>query len=150
MFKYSLNKGKSAEKFVLDTLRGLGYDAKENSGKDKLSEYDISINDVHFEVKYDLKYADTKNVAIEMFNPKKNKPSGLNITKSKYWVIVLGGDDIPFITETSTLKKYVEDNKPLRVVESYEKNSICYLYKWEDIRPIFRQFPGEFEIGSSD
>jgi len=87
------------------------------------------------EVKYDKYEARSGNVAIEIWNPKLNQPSGLNITKADFWCHVL--QDSAWITSVETLKGFTEANKPFRYIEcGGDDNSTMLLYRRDDVLPV--------------
>jgi len=79
-----LSKGHEGENKVSEYLNQLGIDSWINNEKGKLSYYDIGFKlkakEFTVEVKNDLYAKRSGNIAIEVFNPKTGKPSGLGIT----------------------------------------------------------------------
>jgi hypothetical protein len=50
----------------------------------------LILQDKQIEVKTERdKWKETGNIAIELFNHNKNKPSGLSVTKASYWATIL-------------------------------------------------------------
>lgn len=99
---------------------------KDSAGKD------IGLLEFTTEVKWDLYAAKSGNIAIEMWNPKTNKPSGLTATKADIWCHITDG---LYFVSVNVLKKYVENNKPKRLIASGgDSNATLYLY---DISTIF-------------
>ena len=100
---------------------------EELAGWDIQSKIDGKI--VFFEIKYDLMSQKTGNLAIEYFNPKKNKPSGINVTTSNIWVYVLPDKSIWFAS-VKDIKDFIKKIKPFRIINiGGDKNASLYLYK---------------------
>ena len=90
------------------------------------------------EVKYDEMQAKTGNIAIEIYNPRSAKPSGLTATKATLWCHVL--QDSVWITSVEKLKKFCEDTPPFKSFNSVgDGNASILLYKTEDILTIFER-----------
>ena len=90
------------------------------------------------EVKYDEMQAATGNIAIEVYNSKSDKPSGLSATKADLWCHVL--KDSVWITSVKKLKEFCKEHKPLRRVGAAgDGNASILLYKTEDILEIFER-----------
>ena len=88
------------------------------------------------EVKYDEMQAKTGNIAIEIYNPKSGKPSGLTATKANLWCQVL--KDSAWITSVKALRKFCEETPPFKMFSSAgDGNAAILLYKTEDILKIF-------------
>lgn len=119
---------------------------KETTRK-KLAQWDLKFlqnqKDVLVEVKFDMKSSYTGNLAIEFFNTKQGIPSGISSTKSDLWAIVLKKPMSCWITKTSVLRKYIEQNEPFRIVDGGDDNSAMKLYKKDKILiDIFHQING--------
>ena len=104
--------------------------------KDKL--FDISCdykNSTYtFEVKYDLMATKTGNIAIEYFNPKLNKESGILATQADFWVTILHNPTEIFISPVKILKKFLDNIPPCRIITiGGDNNSSMMLYKKEKI-----------------
>lgn len=133
-----LGIGKIAENRVQEILESIGMKCTE---VDKINRvlWDISFHlfgnseKTHtIEVKNDVYALRSGNIAVEMFNPKSAKPSGLSATKADLWVFMVGAEI--WITRTDTLRKFVEDNKPFRIIDSGgDNNAYLYLYKKDAI-----------------
>jgi hypothetical protein len=97
------------------------------------------------EVKYDEMQAKTGNIAIEIYNPKSGKPSGLTATKANLWCQVL--QDAVWITSVKTLKKFCEETPPLKMFSSAgDGNAAILLYKTEDILEIFERVDSNHDL----
>lgn len=138
-FVRDLALGKVVENRVINLLNGVGFNASVNADKTQLKYYDIVANhDVFnepltFEIKNDVYANKSGNVAIETFNPKTCKPSGLGITKAMFWV---HHTDRTWITLTSKLRQFTEDIKPARIIAAGgDDNATLYLYKADLILP---------------
>ena len=112
------------------------------------SDFDLMalLNTKYFtvEVKYDMREARSRNVAIEFFNPKSGKPTGIDVTKADLWVHVLTNPLSAWVTNVGLLRRYIRDNDPLRIVEcGGDENASFFLYKREKIfSDIFQQLDG--------
>jgi len=90
------------------------------------------------EVKYDEMQAKTGNIAIEIYNPRSGKPSGLTATKASLWCQVL--KDSVWITSVKALRKFCEETTPFKMFSSAgDGNAAILLYKTEDILTIFER-----------
>jgi hypothetical protein len=103
-FLKDLRIGESGQNLIISLLNDFSLDVKTN----KNNEYDISclINDFFytFEIKYDVMANSTGNIAIEYYNPKSDKPSGITATKANYWICILNPEQI-YISTVENLKK---------------------------------------------
>lgn len=80
------------------------------------------------EVKYDEYESKSGNIAIETYNPRLGKPSGLGITRAFFWAHVLV-DKIVWLTTVDLLRKFVSDSKPKRIITAGgDGNATIYLY----------------------
>lgn len=129
--KRDLPKGHNGETQVQRLMESFGLATHQNTEKGKLSDYDVGvhINDTTFtvEVKNDFYAAKSGNIAIETFNPKTNKPSGLNITKADLWCHIT--DDLYFCP-VDKLKEFISKNNPTRIIKAGgDQNADLYLYR---------------------
>lgn len=153
-FKRSKNLGDTAEQLLLKELRQRKtvIEAGLNEDKEKRYEYDIWADVVNntgfdavrkyitFEVKYDLYASKSGNWAIEYWNSKKNQASGIMATKADWWIHVVNEENLPvlYAITVTELKAFLDKNKPFRTISSGgDNNADLYLYKQEDIQPIF-------------
>jgi hypothetical protein len=84
---------------------------------------------VFFEVKFDLMSSSTGNLAIEFWNPKSNKESGILITRSDFWIFAFNNPIELWICEVSFLKEYMNENKAKRIVNvAGDRNASLALY----------------------
>lgn len=141
----SLKIGRDGEEVVKELLNWAGVTTSFNESKDheSLKKHDLvcELHGVRFsiEVKNDRMEATTGNLAIEYFNPKTNKPSGVSTTTSDLWVVVLGSG--VWVCKTDDLKAYFSSNLPVRVVKrGGDGNASLKLFKSDEILPtIFTQ-----------
>lgn len=119
--KADLKYGHDGESYVIHLLRAAGIDAENKGGTDGL-ERDIicRVGDYRFsiEVKRDRMEAKTGNVAIEYWNNRQNKPSGIAATKADFWVFVLNDDKnevaTAWLASTALLRDYIQRVRPSR------------------------------------
>lgn len=138
--KKDLVTGDVGEILVGRVFENAGFDVEKNDGKDaKLSDYDLKVSrfdkDGHFlfdftiEVKYDIYSAKSGNIAIEYFNSKSNKPSGLTATKADFWVQVTPDKGL-YIVTVEKLKRYIDIHPPFRTITAAgDGNADLFLYK---------------------
>lgn len=112
--------------------------------KSKTIEYDLLVEyfePFSIEIKYDIYAAKSGNIAVEYFNTKQNKPSGINASKADFWVYYLSKDYI-YITTLKNLKDFTNREKPFRLVDGGDNNAAIMLYKKDHILPIFTNLVG--------
>jgi len=86
------------------------------------------------EIKNDIYALRSGNIAIELYNPKLGKESGLTSTKADLWVFVVGEE--VWASNTAMLRDYVAKNKPFRIIDSGgDNNALLYLYKKDALMP---------------
>jgi hypothetical protein len=133
-FLKDLNTGSRGEALVQTILAKAGVDS-EAGGKN--ADFDLKhTSPIAFlsEIKFDLYAARSGNIAIEFFNPKKGKASGIGITKAHLWFHIVTKPMSVWVTSVKLLKKYIEGNKPHRIVEcGGDDNASIYLYKQDAI-----------------
>lgn len=134
----SLKQGKLAESLVMEKVSSCGYDCKQVDGM--FQDYDISCKqkdgDFVFtiEIKYDMMSDDTGNLAVEFFNSKSNKPSGIMATKADLWCFVVGSKNEIWIARTVDIKAMMYKLTPIKIVtHGGDKNSSMMIYKKDDI-----------------
>jgi hypothetical protein len=89
-----------------------------------------------FEVKCDLMAAKTGNIAIEFYNTRSVKASGIDGTKADFWVHIT---DAMYIIETNQLKSLIKSVKPKRIITSGgDGNASLYLYPTSFLDENFR------------
>ncbi len=133
--------GAVAETRVVNLLRALQYDARLNTDKSQRWYYDIEVGSpptFTLEVKHDIYAHRSGNIAIETFNPKSAKNSGIMITESKLWCHVI---DKIYVARTSELLNYVNTVTPKRIIPAGgDGNATLYLYERDTIvAAVFRE-----------
>jgi len=134
--------GSEGEKKLISLLNEVGVASKVQPKKGKFSDYDIEASygglDFTLEVKYDVYAIRSGNIAIEVFNPKSGRASGLMVSKSDLWVQIT---DEVHIANTQALKCWVNNNPAKRIIfEAGDGNATIYLY------PIDTIFDGDLFI----
>lgn len=140
-----LEEGDVAERRLISMLQNAGLEAIKNAEKATRSFWDVeailidvendaTIAEFTIEVKNDVYAIRSGNIAIEIFNPKSNKNSGLSITKADLWAVQVGEEF--WIARTEKLRKYTEEQKPHRHIPlGGDNNATILLYKREHILP---------------
>lgn len=133
-FSKSLKQGNVGQKYLTDLLDSKN--VKWESNKD--ISYDLIITSpivTTLEVKYDIMFAKTGNLAIEFRNSRKNAPSGLSATTATYWVHILSKDEI-LVAKVVDLKNACATIPPRRIIlGGGDKNADLYLYKKDQLYP---------------
>tara|TARA_Y100001938_G_scaffold142131_1_gene212898 strand:+ start:1145 stop:1642 length:498 start_codon:yes stop_codon:yes gene_type:complete len=139
-------KGEVAENAVADILSShwnvqRASDLKSGAFYDwdlSVSQVDAGCEAFTVEVKYDEMQHLTGNLAIEFYNCKSNKPSGLSATKADLWCHVL--KESTWMTSVKKLKDFCENKKPFRTITGGgDGNASIFLYKTKDIIKIFER-----------
>lgn len=135
----SLKVGNIGENRVISMLRALGIIVSKNEDKDTRAFYDLicEYDGVKFtcEVKFDVMSEKTGNVAIEIFNSKSNKPSGIFVTKADIWIHILPDDSnlAICICSVKKIKEYSKKEQPLRIIKGAgDNNADIMLYTVEN------------------
>lgn len=136
----SLKIGGIGEDRVINMLRSVGITTSKNDDKETREFYDLACeyDGVNFtcEVKFDVMSEKTGNVAIEVFNSKSNKPSGIFGTKADIWIHVLPDDSnlVVCICSVKKIRQYSREATPFRILKSVgDNNADLILYKVEDV-----------------
>lgn len=130
--------GDNGEKQVSDELAELGYSVVLNDDQSKRYDYDIKITNIDktAEVKNDAFSAKTGNIALEYFNSKVNKPSGVTVTKADFWCHIIKGK--VYVATVEKLRQFIAQNKPKRTVKfAGDNNADIYLYSIQDAMKVF-------------
>lgn len=142
--KDDIKVGKIAENFVVKVLSDGGIQADPNPEKKNrkiMQQWDLSIatpNSLHqthvfIEAKFDKMATKTGNLAIEYYNPKQAKYSGIMATRADLWALVLTGENNElqlWICKAEKLKEYFKNEKCHRDVAcGGDNNSSMKLYK---------------------
>lgn len=137
-FLRDLARGGNAETLVIELFAAAGFPS--HADKKARSEWDVkSTYDEPFffttEVKYDEYENRSGNIAMEVYNPHTNKPSGLTATKAFFWAHVLVGKVVWLIT-TNELKAYIDKNPPSHMIDrGGDNNATLWLYPSNNILP---------------
>lgn len=139
-FPGDARKGQVAETFLVGLFKKAGIECQLNPSKKKaeLAKWDVAADvqgrSFTVEAKHDMYEAKSGNIAIEYFNPKSCKPSGLFITEADLWAIVLSNPTTAWVANVKALKKFFNDAKCLRDVAcGGDGNSAMKLYPREQI-----------------
>lgn len=137
MIVKDLAEGKNGEIKVKTTLESMGYECEFNNDKAIRSDYDLIITNIGtVEIKNDIYSARSGNIAIEYWNCKSNKPSGITVTKSDIWCHIIGGNI--FVVKTEELRNFTETAQPKRIIDKAgDGNASLKLYTIEQAMEIF-------------
>lgn len=134
-----------AEKLVCNYLTLAGIEVVQNSNKETKSEHDLECKlgtkRIKIEVKFDWMSCKTNNIAIEYQNTKTQQPSGLMISKSDIWAIVVKDNEhyVIFTVSTEKLKEYVKNHKGRTFLGAGDGNADLWLYPASEILSIFKR-----------
>jgi hypothetical protein len=140
-----LRQGEEGQNLLIDRLAKAGYlcslSPPRTIGYDVICQLPPKTFTV--EVKYDVMSTRTGNIAVEYWNSKQNKPSGITASTSNLWCYVIGSEKEIWLTPTSKLRLFVQNEKPVKSIENggnknsnmliYEKNHICSAFTRIDI-----------------
>ena len=142
-YRESAELGSFGEKVVTDLFETGGIKCEKNSasGRSQLIEFDLKCtleNKVFtVECKFDAMARKSGNIAIEYYNTRQSKPSGIKATKADLWVVVLRNPQDVFLTSVKLLTGYCESNRPHKNIASGgDNNSAMWLYRMENILPV--------------
>lgn len=135
-FRSSLRDGLNGEEILAALLAKADVLVTSN----KTDEFDLkcSMPDAEFtiEVKTDLMEAATHNIAVEFYNTKQCKPSGITATKANLWCVVLQRPETVWLANTRILYEFVDRTKPIRTVfDGGNNNAALKLYSRDVIMP---------------
>jgi hypothetical protein len=102
----------------------------------------IEINGQIFtiEVKFDKMASKTGNLAIEYYNTKSKKPSGILATTSDLWAVVLNEPSSIWLVKTTDLLTFFHNEKPLKDIKyGGDKNASMKIFSKQHILPIFQR-----------
>lgn len=132
-FKASLSLGNHGEKLVLETLESFGFIVEKSSIKEIDIYFEYMDKKFSGECKWDLYSAKSGNFAIETFNTKLCKPSGVMSTIADFWFHIDSSKKIYFC-RVSSLKDFINKVKPKREITSGgDNNANLMLYSIEII-----------------
>lgn len=132
-FKYDLAVGNKAEAMVQLIFGSNGITSDINT--DRNEKYDIKavLPDKRIftaEVKFDLYCARSGNIAIEFYNPKQGKHSGVMATLADCWIHIITSPMSVWLTSVKSLKNYIATSPAYKTVAcGGDDNSSMYLYK---------------------
>lgn len=139
-FLSDLKRGNSAQQLVMQIFEKCNLQSQpvDPKGPDR-SFWDITTTGrgIQFttEVKYDEYEARSGNIAIETFNPRLGKPSGIGVTKAFFWAHVLV-DGVVWITPVDRLRIFLEETAPKKIIGAGgDGNATLYLYENTVILP---------------
>ena len=127
----SFNIGDAGERRIINLLTTHGVPCHKNEIKENRFKYDVlgKLDKKNFsvEVKFDVAAARYGNIAIEIWNNKQDKPSGLYVTEATFWGHVL--DDMILMSTVQQLKDFVAENAPCRhITFGGDENAELLLY----------------------
>lgn len=140
--------GKHGEGLVRQLLETLG---TVTSPKGKESRWDLVLSyesgtKVTFEVKNDLYAARSGNLAIEFYNPKSGKPSGIESSEADVWVYLAAGGI--YFTGRQKLRDYMARTTGRIITAGGDGNASMVLFPMAAILPaVFTQLldPSDLE-----
>jgi hypothetical protein len=128
--------GDSGEQWVMELMTAASFICTKNEDPDTRALWDVECDGFTIEVKNDIYAERSGNIAIEVYNPKSQKPSGLNITNADLWCHIAFGK--VYCTTVAALKQFVADTEPKRIIEAGgDGNATLYLYDANVILPVF-------------
>lgn len=132
--------GDIAEQRVMTLFDSLGWTSSKHYERETRSHFDLIVTipwsglGFTVEVKNDIYALKSGNIAVEMYNPKSGKLSGLTATKADLWVFMVGEE--LWIANTEKLRQYVDTHKPFRTIDAGgDKNANLFLYKKDVLFP---------------
>jgi len=127
-FMSSFNIGKQGEDFAVKRLESLGIDYYLGDGKEVDLWIVIDGKKYKCEIKFDVYANKSGNIAIEFYNTRQCKPSGIDATVCDFWIHILG-ESVLYICKTDSLREFIKNNKPKRTLTSIgDGNSSIHLY----------------------
>src|SRR3990172_12104265 len=134
-FTKTFSKGQYAENAVCKWFNTCGIKAQLNTDKatNLLWDIECELNNKSFtcECKFDEMSQRTGNLAIEFFNSKLTKASGIDVTKADLWIHCLqdGGNLTMWVCSVTDLKQFLQTHTPARtIIDGGDKNACLYLY----------------------
>ena len=145
----NLKIGQEAEVFVKKILdkADIGCELNEDYERRYDCDLDCRIGKKRFtcEVKFDKMAEKTGNIAIEFWNSKADRPSGIKVTTSDIWIHVLSNKKrkTAWAISVGGLKEYLNTHNPKRIVAyGGDNNASLYLYKKEELLKSFVKIDG--------
>ncbi len=135
-----LDKGKEGESLLTDLLTKAGYicepSPRATVGYDILCK--LCPKEFKVEVKYDVMASKTGNVALEYWNSKSNKASGITATTAHLWCYVIGAEKEVWLTHVDKLKMFMQSAKPVKIIyKGGNKNSDMLIYNKDEFCKTF-------------
>jgi hypothetical protein len=141
-FEKTVGAGTFAEKKLIDLLSSAGIPAAKNASTKKSEmlkwdiEGDLGGRKFTVEAKFDMMAAKTGNLAVEYFNVRQGKPSGIKATTADLWAVCLTDPMTAWVCRTADLREYFESVKPLRDIAcGGDDNAAMRLWRKDDILP---------------
>jgi len=143
-YKKDFLQGKNAEKFVMDIFQKNNVICKANLSKIRkeligwdfaflYEQLNLAKIEYKIEVKNDIMEQETGNIAIEYYNTKLCKSSGIDATIANFWVYVLENPKTAWISSVKLIKEYIKNNLPIKDVCGGDDNSQMKIYPREQI-----------------
>lgn len=137
-----LIRGKKGEQLIIELFEKNGHLAKSNDNKDLRSFYDIEFSlldktyhiffEGSIEVKNDEYAKKSGNIAIEYYNSKSQKASGITVTRSDIWAQI--AVDQVWFANVKQLRKFIAVNEPHRTIYGGgDKNADLLLFKIDSL-----------------
>jgi len=130
-FYRDLPIGQHGEFLVQQILAKINVDVEFNHDKYYDIKAKIGKENVLIEVKLDLYAEKSGNIAIEFYNPKTMKFSGINITEANLWahIVKLNDEYQVWLANVNLLKCFIEAFPAKRIIEcGGDNNASLYLY----------------------
>lgn len=134
-FLSCVDDGNTGEKIVMEIMVKKGFKCEKSDGK---LYHDLMLNDDFIEVKYDKMSKKTGNMAIEYWNSKQDKPSGITSTLAKFWAHIVfdKGTNVMkvYMAEVSKLREWIAKHAPLKKIKGGgDDNADLLIYKTDII-----------------
>lgn len=138
-FISDLKEGRKAERFVKRLFVEAGITIEKSSNTSK---FDFTCKylgeEASVEIKFDKMNAITGNIALEYWNPRTNKPSGITASKADFVVYVLTTPLTALVCRIDKLRLFIEKNTPDKIITGGgDGNSNMYLYKTQKLNQVF-------------
>jgi len=130
--------GERAEQYVQGIFHCAGIATVQNDGsKEELVGWDFAFRlegkEFRVEVKNDIYEAKSGNIAVEYYNPKLCKPSGIMATHAHFWVYVLA-DRSAWMCSALSLLDHVNNVAPFREIAcGGDSNAAMKLYRRDEL-----------------
>ena len=141
-FRKTIDAGTFGEQFIKCILERAGIRCWKNpeaTNKSVMIKWDLGAEfpggfKFTLEVKFDQMEAITGNVAVEYFNVRQGKPSGILATTSNLWVFVLGDPLTAWVCRTKDLREWFE-SKPCHreISRGGDGNAAMKLYRRDEL-----------------